>query len=84
MVTHLCGCYRVSERRACRVTGWAQSTQRYRSVKDPRTALRVRMREIAQARIRYGSRFSRTFSSCNCFSCRTWSTSKPVYCFFQR
>ncbi len=29
---------------------------RYRSVKDPQTALRQRMREIAQTRVRYGYR----------------------------
>jgi len=59
MVDYLGGCYRVSERRACRVSRWARSSHRYRSVKDPRTALRLRMREIAQARVRYGYRMIR-------------------------
>jgi hypothetical protein len=40
--------YRVSERRACRVARMAVSTFRYESVQEPRTALRLRIREIAQ------------------------------------
>ena len=48
--------YRISERRACRVTRLNRGTFRYRSHKDPRTALRMRIREIAQARVRYGYR----------------------------
>ena len=56
MVEHLCGGYRVSERRACSVARLARSTQRYRSSKEPQTALRLRIREIAQARVRYGYR----------------------------
>lgn len=59
MVRYLCGRYTVSERRACLVSCWARSTHRYRSVKDPRTALRLRIREIAQARVRYGYRMIR-------------------------
>jgi len=31
-------------------------TYRYRGHKDPRTALRMRIREIAQTRVRYGYR----------------------------
>ena len=56
MVHYLCGRYAVSERHACRVSHWARSTLRYGSVKEPWTALRLRMREIAQARVRYGYR----------------------------
>jgi putative transposase len=48
--------YRVSERRACRVARIAVSTFHYQSVREPRTALRMRMREIAQVRVRYGYR----------------------------
>ena len=44
--------YRVSERRACRVARMAISTFRYKSVQEPRTALRLRIREIAQTRVR--------------------------------
>jgi putative transposase len=55
-VEYLCGGFGVSERRACGVARLARSTQRYRSSKDPQNALRVRIREMAQARIRYGYR----------------------------
>lgn len=56
MVAYLQGAYRVSERRACRIARVSLSTQRYRSMREPRTALRLRMREIAAARVRYGYR----------------------------
>ena len=56
MVEYLHGSYRVSERRACRVARLNRGTFRYRGHKDPRTALRMRIREIAQARVRYGYR----------------------------
>ena len=48
--------YRVSERRACRVARLPISTFRYESRQEPRTALRLRIREIAQTRVRYGYR----------------------------
>jgi putative transposase len=56
VVEYLCGGYGVSERRACGVAQLARSTRRYRSRKDPQTALRMRIREIARARGRYGDR----------------------------
>jgi putative transposase len=56
VVGYLCGGYKVSERRACEVARLARSTRRYRSSKDPQTALRQRIREISQARVRYGYR----------------------------
>jgi putative transposase len=56
VVEYLCGGYGVSERRACKVARLARSTERYRSSKDPQTELRLRIREIAQARVRYGYR----------------------------
>ena len=46
----------ISERRACRVVACALSSQRYRSRRDPRTALRVRLRELAHERVRFGYR----------------------------
>jgi putative transposase len=55
-VHYLCDRYSVSERRACRVSRWARSSHRYRSVTEPRTALQLRIREIAQTRVRYGYR----------------------------
>src|ERR1700684_1429596 len=56
MVERLVGSYLVSERRACRVLRLARATYRYQSCLDPRTELRMRMREIAQSRVRYGYR----------------------------
>ena len=47
------GSYLVSERRACRVLRVPRATYRYRSCLDPPTELRMRIREIAQARVRY-------------------------------
>jgi putative transposase len=56
VVGYLCGVYRVSQRHACRVARVAPSTLRYKSIREPRTALRLRIREIAQVRVRYGYR----------------------------
>ena len=56
IVDHLKCSYPVSERRACRLLGFARTSYHYRSRRDPRTALRQRMREIAAARVRYGYR----------------------------
>ena len=46
----------MSERRACRVTGTSRATHRYRSVADPQDELRLRVRELAATRVRYGYR----------------------------
>jgi putative transposase len=56
VVNYLHDTYRVSERRACRVARLPVSTFRYESRQEPRTALRLRIREIAQTRVRYGYR----------------------------
>ena len=56
VVGYLHEAYRVSERRACRVARVPASTFRYESRQEPRTALRLRIREIAQVRVRYGYR----------------------------
>ena len=48
--------YQVSERRALRATGFNRSSHRYRSRRDPQTALRLRLRELAMSRVRYGYR----------------------------
>ena len=48
--------YEVSERRACRAIGAARSTHRYRSCRDPRAELRIRLRDLAASRVRYGCR----------------------------
>ena len=48
--------FRVSERRACRVAGVPRSTCRYRSRAYDQAPLRVRLRDLAAARVRYGYR----------------------------
>ena len=48
--------YEVSERQACSSMGFKRSSQRYRSKRDPQTALRVRLKDMAAARVRYGYR----------------------------
>jgi putative transposase len=53
---YLMGRYTVSARRACRVVRATRSSVYYRSRKDPLTALRQRMRELAQTRVRFGYR----------------------------
>ena len=53
LVERLVGSFQVSERRACHVLCVPRATYRYRSCLDPRTELRMRIREIAQARVRY-------------------------------
>ena len=47
-------CYKVSERRACRVLPFRRSTCRYHSVADEQAALRIRIRDLAMARVSYG------------------------------
>jgi len=56
VMQYLCGAYAGSQRRACRTVRVSKSTVRYRSRREPRTALRQRIREIAQVRISYGYR----------------------------
>ncbi len=46
----------VSERRACRITGLQRSTKRYESRKPCQAPLRMRLRELAMDRPRYGYR----------------------------
>lgn len=56
MVTYLCQYYGVSERRSCRTLRLNRGTQRYQSHRDPRIALRQRLRDLSQTRVRYGYR----------------------------
>ena len=56
VVRHLQGAYAVGERRACQATGVRRSSQRYRSRRDPQTELRIRLRDLAACRVRYGYR----------------------------
>ncbi len=53
---HLQVTYSISERRACQATGFGRSSQRYRTRSDPQVALRMRLKELAAARVRYGCR----------------------------
>jgi putative transposase len=48
--------FRVSERRACRAAGVPRSSCRYRSVAADQTVLRLRLRDLAATRVRYGYR----------------------------
>jgi len=56
MVTKLQVRYGVSERRACRALSQPRDTQRYQSIRDNRAELRIRLRDLARARVRYGYR----------------------------
>jgi putative transposase len=56
IMRYLTGQYGVSTRRACRVVQATRSSVYYTLRKDPCTALRQRMRELAQARVRFGYR----------------------------
>jgi putative transposase len=48
--------FQISERRACRLVGVARSSYRYRSVATDQSALRIRLRDLATTRVRYGYR----------------------------
>ncbi len=55
-VDYIVSHYDLNMRRACRLVKQSRSMQYYQSVKDPKQALRGRMQEIAQTRVRYGYR----------------------------
>lgn len=55
-VTYMTSHHGISQGRACRLIRQPRSRQYYQSRKDPRSALRQRMREIAHTRVRYGYR----------------------------
>lgn len=55
-VTHAMAAVQSSERRACRYTGFARSSQRYRTRRPSRQALRDRLGTLAIARPRWGYR----------------------------
>jgi len=48
--------YQMSERHACRLLGLGRSTHRYRTGKDRDAALRMRLKELAARRMRFGYR----------------------------
>jgi len=49
-------CYEVGERRVCQVLQFHRSSCRYRSVADEQAELRIRIRDLAYARVSYGYR----------------------------
>ena len=48
--------YQVSERRVWRLLQMARASLQYRSRRDPQEALRMRLRELAASRVRFGYR----------------------------
>ncbi len=48
--------YRVSQRRVCQVLQCNRKIYRYKSIADEQAALRIRIRDLAQARVSYGYR----------------------------
>jgi putative transposase len=48
--------YGISRRRACALVGIWPRIMRYESVKDPQDALRIRLKDLAASRVRYGYR----------------------------
>lgn len=56
VVTLLRTAYRVSERKACGAMGFCRATQRYVSRAASQSELRLRLKELAHTRVRYGYR----------------------------
>ncbi len=48
-------CRELTERRACRYLGVDRALVRYAAPRDPQTALRTRLRELAASKVRWGS-----------------------------
>jgi len=48
--------YRLSQRKAARLIGLPRGTMRYQIQRDPQSGLRMRLRELAASRVRYGYR----------------------------
>src|SRR5271154_1599199 len=55
-VAHLCSSFEVSQRRACEVSGAVRSSVRYLSLRPDDATVRVRLRELASVRRRFGYR----------------------------
>ena len=56
LVRHLETAYAVSERRAYSASGFGRASHRYASRRDPSVPLRLRLKELAESRVRYGYR----------------------------
>ena len=55
-VAHLCSSFEVSQRRACKAIGVDRSSVRYLSLRPDDATIRVRLRELASVRRRFGYR----------------------------
>ena len=55
-VAHLMGTHGMSERRACKATGFCRMTVRYKPTREDDASLRERMKAIARERRRFGYR----------------------------
>jgi putative transposase len=56
MAEFLCTGLRVPKRRACQFLSFARSSYYYRHRADPQDELRLRLKDLAGARVRYGYR----------------------------
>ncbi len=52
----LCVGFRIPQRRACNLVGLQRSSYYYRAHRDPQDELRLRLKDLAAARVRYGYR----------------------------
>ncbi len=65
-VAHLMAVSGLSERRACSLVDADRKMVRYKSRRPPDTELRVRLRDLANERRRFGIPLSRQAIACNC------------------
>jgi putative transposase len=56
VVRHYQDVFALSERRACDAMGFGRASHRYRSRRDPASELRMRLKDLAESRVRYGYR----------------------------
>lgn len=56
VIRHYQDVFEVSERRACRAMGFGRASHRYQFRRDPEVELRMRLKELAESRVRYGYR----------------------------
>ncbi len=54
LVEFLRASFRISERKACHLVRVGRSTQRYKCCAKDQSALRIRLRDLAASRVRYG------------------------------
>lgn len=56
VIRHYQEVFALSERRACQAMGFGRASHRYQSRRDPAVELRMRLKELAESRVRYGYR----------------------------